>query len=351
MHSIVKRLLIAAVTLAVMLGAGIAKADDSPALGQQIVPESGTTVSPGADGKDAGGVTVVVGETAKGANAANAQLDKLFDAVIPAAVTLSQNLKSEADKFAAGLGVITLVLTFVRFSGTRDPTSAWVEVFEELAVLGIFAAIYISYQTFAPGFFGWFQKLAGLIQGSAGQDLKSTMAAASGSAWEAVVEAYSGANPLKYIAITMSMFPMLLAYVLLMITCIVFTFMNNLGLIQAAVGIVMGQIAVALGFSSYTRGFFKAWLDYMISAGMYCVVSAILAKLVTASLNSAIKAATAEGLSSSYGATYALDVAFFIFLLSFEIPKLASMFGGGASASGGMFKTAAQTAAKAAAFL
>lgn len=343
------RVLVVCTLAGLCLNCRLALADDTPGLAQQIT--AGDTVSPPSSGNNTFGVTVKAGEVAKGSTDAINKATSFFSSIIPAAVRVSQSLKGEADKFAAGLGVITLVLAFVRYSATRDPVSAWVTVFEELAVLGIFASIYVSYQTFAPGFFGWFQKLADLIQSGAGQGVASSMAAASGSAYEAVVNAYTGTNPLNFIAVTISMIPMLIAYVVLLITCLVFAYFNNVGLVQAAVGIVMGQIAVALGFSSYTRGFFKSWLDYMIHAGMYCVVSAILSKLVMASLSTAISAAAQQGLSTSQGATYCMDLAFFVFLLSFEIPKMASMFGGGANASGGMFRTAAQTAAKAAAFL
>ncbi|RQN37231.1 hypothetical protein EHZ25_19970 [Paraburkholderia tropica] len=345
MLPILLRALSAMLVAAVCVASPLALADDTTAVA------AGTTISPASSGNNTFGVTVQAGEVAKGANDALTKIQSFFSAIIPAAVTVSQSVKSEADKFAGGLGLITMILAFVRFAATRDPIQAWTDLFEELAILGIFASLYIGYQTFAPGFFGWFQKLADLIQTGAGQGVFASMAAASGSAYEAVVTAFKGANPLNFIAITISMIPMLVAYIILLITCLVFAYMNNVGLIQAAVGIVMGQIAFALGFSSFTRGFFKAWLDYMIHAGMYCVISAILSKLVFASLGSAISVAAANGLVTSEGATYCLDLAFFVFLLSFEIPKMAAMFGGGANASGGMFKQAAQTAAKAAAFL
>lgn len=319
-------------------------ADDTPAEGQQIMPSSGTTVTPPSSGNDTFGSTMKQGEIAAGASRAAAKAAELFASVIPAAVTVSQSIKSEADKFATGLGVITLVLTYVRYSATRDPVSAWVTVFEEVGMLGIFASIYVSYQTFAPGFYNWFQTLANMIQAGAGQGVASSMAAAGGAVMEAVVKAYEGTSWTNFVALTISMIPMLLAYIVLVITSIVFAFFNNLGLIQAAVGIVMGQIAVALGFSSYTRGYFKSWLDYMVSAGMYCVVSAILLKLVAASLNTAIAGAVATGLSTAEGASYVFDLALFVFLLSFEIPKMAGMFGGGANASGSMMKKAASIA-------
>ncbi|MCG5077244.1 type IV secretion system protein [Paraburkholderia tagetis] len=319
-------------------------ADDSPAFGQQITESTGTTVTQSSSGNETFGSTMNKGEIAAGATRAAAKAASLFAAAIPAAVTVSQSIKSEADKFAAGLGAITLVLTFIRYSATRDPVSAWVTVFEEIGTLGIFASIYVSYQTFAPGFYDWFQALANIIQSGAGQGVSSSMAAAGGAVMEAVVKAYNGTSWTNYVALTISLFPLLLAYVVLVITSIVFAFMNNLGLIQAAVGIVMGQIAVALGFSSYTRGYFKSWLDYMVSAGMYCVVSAILLKLVATSLNSAIDEATSMGLSTAEGASYVFDLSLFVFLLSFEIPKMAGMFGGGANASGSMMKKAASVA-------
>ena len=43
-------------------------------------------------------------------------------------------------------------------------------------------------------------------------------------------------------------------------------------------------------------------------------------------------------------AVYVLDLSILVFLLSFEIPKMAAMFGGGASASGAMIGKVARAA-------
>jgi type IV secretory pathway VirB6-like protein len=107
----------------------------------------------------------------------------------------------------------------------------------------------------------------------------------------------------------------------------------------------MGQIAFALGFSSFTRGYFKTWLDYMVSAGMYIVVAAILMRLVTHSMVDAVHDAAALGLTTSGAAAQVFDLAFFVFLVSFEIPKIAGMFGGGANASGAVIGKIARSAA------
>ncbi|MCY0852651.1 type IV secretion system protein [Cupriavidus sp. D39] len=57
---------------------------------------------------------------------------------------------------------------------------------------------------------------------------------------------------------------------------------SMLGELQVAVGVVVGPIAVALAFSSFTRRYFTAWLDYMFSGSLYIVVAAIISRLVTA---------------------------------------------------------------------
>lgn len=334
------------------LGGGVlpAWADDTQAGGQQItITQNGTTISVPSNGTNVVGLTVKAGEVAAGAGIAANKLSDLLNAVITTAVQASQSLKGESDKFAGGLGVITIVLAYVRFAATRDPVTAWVDVFEEMAILGIFASIYVAYQNFAPGFYQWFQALANMIQSGSGQGFVGPLGAAAGAAYESIVKAYAATSWTEYISLTVSLAPLFLAYLLLMVTSVVFTFMNGLGQIQAAVGIVMGQMAIGLGFSSYTRGFFKSWLDYMISASMYVVVSAILSRLVTGSLVNAITAGPGSGLSTATSAAYVFDLSLFIFLLSFEIPKMAGMFGGGASASGGVFATAAKQAAKVAA--
>ena len=148
--------------------------------------------------------------------------------------------------------------------------------------------------------------------------------------------------------IVIATIPLFLAWALLSVTSIIFVFFINIGQLQFAAGVVMGQIAFALGFSSFTRGYFKTWLDYMVSAGMYIVVAAIRTRLVTHSMVDAVHDAAALGLTTSGAAAQVFDLAFFVFLVSFEIPKIAGMFGGGANASGAVIGKIARSAAGAA---
>jgi hypothetical protein len=72
----------------------------------------------------------------------------------------------------------------------------------------------------------------------------------------------------------------------------------------------------------------------MIHSGMYVVMVAVLVKLVGTSISSALSNATRVGSSTQVSGAYVFDLAIFVLLLSFEIPKLAGMFGSGAGASG-----------------
>ena len=287
------------------------------------------------------------GEVTKGnANAIKA-IDNMFAAVVDAAATASQDIKGEADKFASGLAVITIVLAAVQFAATRDPVMAWVALFEELGVLGIFAAMYVGFETWAPGFYKWFMSLANMISHADMSSALSIMGNAAGQIFDAFILAFKTAGWTEYISVLMAVFPLVLAWLVLSITSIVFVFFINLGQLQFAVGVVVGQIAFALGFSSFTRGYFKSWLDYMISAGMYTVVAAILARLVTGSLTAAINNSIQKGLSTPGAAAYVFDLSLFVFLVSFEIPKMAGMFGGGANASGSIVAKVGKAAAAA----
>lgn len=304
--------------------------------GSVVLPDGSTLPGPSSSGGSTAsdGSTIKPGEIGVGATKAIDKLGTLFSAVIPAAVTTSQLIKDYADKFAGGLAVITIVLAAVRYSGTKDPVSAWIAVFEELAMLGIFASMYVGYVKAAPGFYNWFVALSQKITPNM-QSGQGTFASASGQLFDAVIAAFAAEHWYNYVKLAISMIPLIFAWLVLMVTSVVFAFFIQIGQLQAAVGIVLGQIAFALGFSSFTRGYFKAWLDYMISAGMYIVIAAILVKLVTGSITGALADAQKIGLSTAEGSAYVLDLALFVFLLSFEIPKMAGIFGGGANASGG----------------
>jgi type IV secretory pathway VirB6-like protein len=274
------------------------------------------------------------GDYAAASGKAVTQISTLLGNLIPVAVTVSQTVVAQANKFAYGLGVITIVLAALRFSGTHHAITAWTQLFEEIAVLGIFVALYLGYSTSAAGFYTWFSDLAQSINGTK-MDAASLLANLAGTIFDALVVKTTAAGAWGILSIFPDVITMLITFVVLTVTSIVFCYFIALGQIQAAIGIVLGPIALALGFSSYTRGYFQKWLDWMISSGMYIVVVAILLRLVGASITSALTKASGVGGATTFAAAYSLDLSIFIFLLAFEIPKLAGIFGGGASASGG----------------
>jgi hypothetical protein len=275
------------------------------------------------------------GDYTKGSTDAINQIQGLLGGIIPAAVAASQSVMTEANKFAWGLGVISLVLIGIRFSGTHHAISAWVNLFEEVAVLGIFVALYLGYSTSAAGFWTWFQQLATDISGGADNSISTQLATLGGTIFDALKTRVINIRLLTDLTGTvMDGIGLLLAFIVILIASIVFAYFSAVGQIQAAVGIVLGPIALSLGFSSYTRGYFSKWLDWMIHSGMYVVMVAVLIKLVGANITNAVKNATTVGGGATVTGAYAFDLAVFILLLSFEIPKLAGMFGSGAGATG-----------------
>ncbi|SAK89543.1 TrbL/VirB6 plasmid conjugal transfer protein [Caballeronia glebae] len=274
------------------------------------------------------------GDFANGATNAANQIHALLGNVFATAVSASANVMDEANKFAWGLGVISLVLMGVRFAGTHHPISAWVDLFEELATLGIFVALYLGYSTSASGFWTWFEQLAGHISGADNGSVGAAMGKLAGVMFDALKSKFSIFGLMNLGGSLADVIVLGISAVAMCVASIVFIFFTAIGQVQAAVGIVLGPIAIALGFSSYTRSYFKKWLDWMISAGMYVVIVAILVKLVGTSIESAITKATQVGGNTTLNGAYVLDLSIFVLLLSFEIPKLATIFGGGASATG-----------------
>ncbi|MFM0077231.1 type IV secretion system protein [Paraburkholderia sediminicola] len=326
------RILIAAALVSLMLGPATSPTAFAQATTPDGIPLPANT--PPATATVNVGDLIKPGEIGKGNQNAITKISGMFSSVIDAAVSVSALIKPEADKFASGLAVITIVLAAVRYAATRDPVMAWVVLFEELGILGIFAAFYVGFASWAPGFYQWFLGMANTIGGANMSSALSIMGNAAGQIFDAFIGALKTASWTQYIAVLMAVGPLFFAWLVLSVTSIVFVFFINLGQLQFAVGTVMGQIAFALGFSTFTRGYFKTWLDYMISAGMYVVVAAILVRLVTHTLTDAIQTSVSVGLSTPGAAAYVFDLSLFVFLVSFEIPKMAGMFGGGANASG-----------------
>jgi hypothetical protein len=275
------------------------------------------------------------GDFAKGATDAVNQVETVIGNIIPKAVSASAGVMTEANKFAWGLGLISLVLVGVRFSGTHHPISAWVNLFEELAILGIFVALYLGYSTSASGFWTWFQQLAADIGGTQDGSIGSQMATLAGTIFDGIKNRiFSYKTLVDFNGTLLDVVSLAIAFIVMCVAAIVFTYFTCVGQIQAAVGLVIGPIAIALGFSSYTRHYFQKWLDWMIHAGMYVVITAVMVKLLGTNIASAVQKANDLGAQTTMTGAYVLDLAIFILLLSFEIPKLAGIFGGGASATG-----------------
>ncbi|WP_186214987.1 type IV secretion system protein [Burkholderia gladioli] len=302
--------------------------------------------SPAPAGTSGWSSSYVVGEVAQGAMAAIDQITQLMKDLIDLAVTVSKSLDKDSDKMAGGLAVVTIVLAFVRFAATRDPVAAWGSVFEDLAILGVFASVYLAYGTWAPGFYKWFNDMAVAVSGTDAQSLPVAMVKSAGAIFDAINEALKAEHWWNYVALAINLVPLLAAWFILMVASLVFLFYISLGTIQMAVAIVMGKIAFALGMSEFTRGWFKSWLDFTIGAGMYMVVAAILQRLMTTTLATSFGNTIAKGLTTPYSGSMTLDLSIFVLILSFEIPKFASMFGGGANASGGAIKSLSKIATK-----
>ncbi|WP_063923078.1 type IV secretion system protein [Cupriavidus basilensis] len=309
-----------------------------PALAQASGDSPTTGVSsPAPPSNESGGIALggPKGAVGEAIEKALAQFRSVQTSIITAAVAISHSLKDEADKLAFGLGIITLTLASLRFAATSDPVAAWTSFLETILLLGIFAAIYVGYDQFGPGILSWFQFLADKIAGTNSSNPGLVLASAAGGFLDAFQKAMDAASWYQKIGVALSFFVMMLAFVVCAVTSVVYTFFTALGEIQVAIGIVLGQIAVALGFSDYTRRFFSSWLDYMITGSMYVVVANIMTRLVSASFEASIVDLNNIGNQSIAGAVYALIISLFLLFLSFEIPKIAgSIWGGGGGFSG-----------------
>lgn len=319
------------------VGFGVAHAQSDGVIPNAGSTAAGTATKPNTVGKPteyaAGGVGFIT------------TMNALIHGSVENAVVISHSLRTEADKFAFGLGVITLVLAGVRFASTQNAIAAWTDAIEEIVILGIFVALYLGYDTVAPGFWTWFVTLGTLINGT---DVNPAIALGklAGTIYDSCMAYISAAGWTGVIQIIPSLVPLFFAFLIATLASVVFFYYLVLGQIQAAFGIIIGQIAIALGFSSYTRGFFSKWLDWMITSGMYVVVVACLTRLIGQSINTAIGSVASIGGSTVGGAVYVLDLSIFVFLISFEIPKMAGIFGGGSGLNGGGGVKAARAAAK-----
>jgi TrbL/VirB6 plasmid conjugal transfer protein len=272
------------------------------------------------------------------------QWQSVTSSIITTATTGANTLSTESDKLAYGLAVITIVLAAVEFAGTSHPTSAWVKLFETVGGLGFFAGTYTAYSTAGPGLYNWFNTLSTDLQGS--QNTNSMLNALD-KIWNGIESSFSTVKfswtsiPLDQIfQIAYTDFIALFVLVIILITCAVYAYYSYAGLVQAGIGIIFGKIGIALGFHSFTRSYFTSWLGFMIHAGMYTAVASAMNYLV---INNVIQqiANVANAGGGQSGEVVTLQsviqmevLAMFVLFLSFEIPKIAGMFGSGSVGGG-----------------
>ncbi|GLC91974.1 hypothetical protein Tamer19_13820 [Cupriavidus sp. TA19] len=285
-----------------------------------------------------GGSTVTMpapGSIGEGLVSTVREIIALRDGLLDGGVSLSQRTASEAGKFAWALAVLTLVIGGIRFMAHRNPVGAWVEFIETLTSLGIFVAIYLGYSSFGPSIVKWFDDLGRSISGgnyAAGEILAYTAA----QFMDSFFVAFKAAKWYDTLSVVFSSLGLLAAFVFTCLASMVYAFYVIVGQLQAAVGLAVGLIAVSLGFSEFTRKYFWAWFDFMVTASMYIVVAAILANLVATATAETIQHLSKIGTSTAAAGWKAASLSFFILLISLEIPKLAaSLFGTGGGISGG----------------
>lgn len=329
----------AAVLLSLCAGAAFAQSEtvDLPGIGTPAGGGSNGSgsVSSTQPGNGTSAYTSPPGTVTEGLGKAAGKIQGLRSGLSAGALRLSDTVRSEADKLAFALGVITLVLAGFRFAGTGDATAAWTDLLEELTLIGIFAAIYVGYDQFGPGIFEWFNALATRINGAEVTPGASIITTA-GKLWDSYVRiatsGFSLENILKSMVAAILLF---LAFLACAFAAIIFYFFTMLGELQVAVGVVVGPIAVALAFSSFTRRYFTAWLDYMFSGSLYIVVAAIISRLVTTTLDSTLGSVNDAGTDTMAAGVYALAISIMLILISLEIPAIAGkLFGTGGGVSG-----------------
>lgn len=335
--STIRAALVAFAALSVFL-VSMPAAHAQEAVSGETGPTSGATPSASGTGKTYTSA-VNPGDVGAGVKKGLDKMNGLRSGLIQGASKLSEKTRTQADKFAFGFGVITLVLASLRFAATSDPVSAWTDLFDTLVIVGMFSSLYVGYTTFAPGIFVWFNDLATEINGGTDiYEVPMTLANTAGVFFEAISRALIAgySNPFKFLDAIVQVVVLFLAFVALLITSLIYFWFIMLGHFQVAVGIALGPIAVSLGFSDYTRKYFTAWLDFMFSGAMYLVVSAVVAQLVSVSLISAINDTRMVGGDTVIGALYALSVAIMLMFVALEIPKMAgAVFGTGGGITGG----------------
>lgn len=331
----VLRITLASLALVLMLVASPSFAQTSGS-GDSSTPTSGNTGAPQQTNSAS-----QPGDLGEGIKKALGKMNGMRSGLINGATSLSDRVRSESDKVAFGLGTIALVLAGLRWASTSDAVTAWTDFLEAIFFIGIFSALYVSYTSFGPAIFVWFDRIATSINGGVDiYNLPMTLAGTAGKFYDSIVRILIAAlsNPLKLVDAIVAAIAFALACLAVLAAAIIYSWYILVGHLMVAVGIVVGPLAVAFGMMDISRKYFTAWLDYMVTGSLYMVVAAIIAQLVSASLESIVTDVTNVGTDTTLAASYALSIAVVLIFIATEIPKIAgSLFGtgGGISGAGG----------------
>lgn len=311
---------------------------------ESIPTSGGPTGAPAGSTANTANFAPAAGSVGEALSSTVKELLALRDGLLDGGVALARTTSNEAGKFASGLAVISLVIAGIRFTAHKNPIGAWVELIETLTVMGIFAALYLGFDSFGPSIFKWFDSVARGMSGGA-YDTGALFARIAGMFLDSFFKAIKLASWYNKLDAILSGLGLLVAFVLSAIASVVYTYFVMVGQLQVAVGLAVGLIALSLGFSDWTRKYFFAWFDFMVTASMYVVTAAIIANLVAVSVGETVQAVATVGTSTSAAGWKAASLSLLVLLLSFEIPKIAgSLFGTGGGASGGAAMSLAKSA-------
>nr|WP_315591806.1 type IV secretion system protein [uncultured Cupriavidus sp.] len=290
------------------------------------------------------------GELGDGIKKALSKMDGMRSSLISSATSLSDRVRSESDKVAFGLGTIALVLAGLRWASTSDAVTAWTDFLEAILFLGIFSALYVSYTSFGPAIFVWFDKIATAINSGVDiYNLPMTLAGTAGKFYDSIVRTLIAGlnNPLKLVDAIVAAVAFTFALLSVLAAAIIYSWFILVGHLMVAVGIVVGPLAVAFGMLDISRKYFAAWLDYMVTGSLYMVVAAIMAQLVSSPIQDIVSGVSNVGTDTTLAASYALSISIVLIFIAMEIPKISgSLFGTGGGISGtGGFKMLGRGAA------
>lgn len=185
-----------------------------------------------------------------------------------------------------GLGLIAIFIPASKYAMSGDSENLS-DLLYNILIIGVVAAFTMvpsNYRLLVNGVSGLFNDLAAsVLTGTSEVNQFDQMVGVMGSVFKGISDNMpSGAAVITNFKFTiLAIFLGLICFICILISLFFMIIYVNIGNVLMSIAIVLGPVFIACSILKVTRTFFDKWLHFLLIAGMYQVIAAVIMKLIS----------------------------------------------------------------------